>query len=394
MALLREQESVTAIKHETTYGTDPTVAAGDLIEVEAGTTVPSYDPETQERNVLRGTASSLESVIGAETGASGEISMELHGSGTAATPTPESDPLWECAFGVKTAKTGSTYVSAATSSTSFTLFSGTGFAVGDAITVLVGGTSLEVTWIVAGSGVPGTGVVVCSPALSATPTVTTSLVKNIGVKYTLSSANTKSFWLSHWLGNAERRNVPGCKVNKLSMDFSTGKIVSAKFGYEAQKTNTLIAESCSFLGSANYDIAPPLVATNMIVKLGGVTYEVSDVKFEMGLPMFKKQAVTGSGISSIVRSGKRTVSGSFSLMFENSTVETALRNGTKAELVLVCNGGLGNIFAIRFPQIKYLKAPISATDGLYKYEVSFMAAMEIVSSTPVAESEITCAAFM
>ena len=389
MAIISEQNSVMAIKHEATYGTDPTVAAVDIIETEASTSVANYDPDMQERNVLRATSSQLEPVIGAELGASGEISVELHGSGTAGTPTPESDPLWECAFGAKTAKTGSTTVVSATSSTSFTLTAATGFAVGDAITVNVGGASLEVTWVTNLVG----AVVTCSPALSATPAATNA-VKNIGVKYTLIAGDTKSFWKSYWYGNAVRRNVPGCKVNKLSMDFSTGKVVVAKFGYEAQKTNAPITEACSLLASATYDIANPLVATNMVVKIGGVTYEASDVKFELDLPMYKKQAVTGTGISKIVRSGKRKVSGSFSLLFEDSTVETALRAGTKAELAIVCNGGLGNIFAIRFPQIKYLKAPISADNGLYKYDVSFMAAMEIVSSTPVAESEITSCCFL
>lgn len=386
MAIIREQESVLAIKIEATYGVDPVVDATNIIEFNAGAKIPEYDPDTQERNVIRNTASDRDSVIGAELNASGELSLELHGSGVAATPTPESDPLWECAIGAKTAKTGSTTVAAGTpTTTTFSLTAATGFADGDAITVVTtNGT--EAVFITGLTGV----AVTCSPALSVAPAVGAA-VKNIGVKYTLISGDHKSFWMSYWFGNAIRRNVPGNKINKLSLDFSTGKLINPSFSFDSQKTQAPITESCSFLGSATFDTANPLVATNMGVTIGGVTYPVESCKVELDLPQYKRQAVTGSGISNIIRAGKRKVTGSFSLLYENSTVETALRAGTKGDLILICNGGLGNIYAVRMPAIKYLKAPISSDNGLYKLDVTFQCTMATVSSSQVGESEFAMA---
>ena len=147
------------------YGIDPTLAAANIIEFLDDISIPRYAPEMQERNVVRNTFSPLAKVRGAEINAEGSINVELHGSGTPATP-PETDPLWECAIGVKNLSVAS-LVATGTSATEIivTASEGSNFSVGDAVLVGVNaGETEEVAWI---TGI-STDTLTLSPALSAT----------------------------------------------------------------------------------------------------------------------------------------------------------------------------------------------------------------------------------
>ena len=380
MAEALERKSTLGIKVETDYGTDPTLAAADVIEFTKDTSTPLYKPDMKERTVIRNTFSALDPIVGAELSAEGTIGIELHGSGTGGTA-PESDPLWECAIGAKAVKTGNTTVASAASSTSFTLTSATNFAVGDAITVVIS-AALEVTWITALAGAD----VTCSPALSATP-ATSAAVKNVGVHYSLSTTELKSFWTSFWRGDIVREDSPGCKVSKLEMNFSTGELIVPKFSFSAKKTNVGVTEAYG-LGAPSYDTADVLVASNMKVRVGGATYDCSNVAFAIDNTQAKRQAVTTSGITKILRT-ERKITGSFSLLYESKGIEDAMRAATKSELVLFAGSVAGNLFAVRFPQIRYTDVPKSVADGLYQYDVSFQAGMNAC----VGESEMTSLVF-
>ena len=64
--------------------------------------------------------------------------------------------------------------------------------------------------------------------------------------------------------------------------------------------------------------------------------------------------------------------GSFSLLYEDKTIEDALRADTRAELVLVAGNAAGNIFAVRFPAIRYIETPVTVDSRIFKYDVSFV----------------------
>lgn len=380
MAEVLERKSSLGLKIEDTYGTNPTLAAADIIEFTKDTNTPIYKPELKERNIVRNTFSSLDPVLGPELSAEGSIGVELHGSGTRGTAT-ESGPLWQCAIGTMTDKTGSTTVATAASGTSFTLTAATNFAIGDAITVIIA-TIPEVTWITNLVSV----TVTCSPALSVTPSVG-AVVKNDGIHYTLSVADLKSFWLSLWRGDTVREDSSGCMVSKLDMDFSVGEIIIPKFSFSAKDTKAPVTEVYG-LGTPSYDTADPLVATLMKVRVGGTTYDCSKVAFGIDNTQAKRQAVTTSGITKIVRVDRK-ITGSFSLLYENKTIEDAMRASTKSELVIVAGSTEGNIFAVRFPSIRYTDTPKSVVDGLYQYDVAFQAGMK----DNAAESEMSSVVF-
>lgn len=344
------------------YGSKTPFSGADLIECLDDVSTPFYKPEMKERNVIRNTFSAQPDVIGAEMDVTGSIPIELHGSGTAGTA-PESDVLWECAFGTKT---------------------------------VVGATS---------------------------------------VTYGLSKSELPSFHGKFWQGGIFRRDFPGNKVSKLTLEFSTGELIKPKFEFMGQKTiaatdsrwvaltpyalgaivvptvpngyfykvttpgtsaateptwpttGTVVDATVTFTTqAASFDPAGayPLVASNMTFTIGGVSYPVSKCSIELENVLYKDTAVTTSGISRIIRTGRK-VTGSFELLFEDLTVENAFRNMTEGVLNLVAGSTGGNILTVNCPKIRHVEAPVSTDNGLYKYSVKF----KCFQSASTGDDEIT-----
>lgn len=322
-------------------------------------------------------------IRGAEFEAGGGLSIELHGSGTPATA-PDSDVLWECAMGVKnTSSAGVTHATTVSTATTVELVSGDGanFAVGDAILIdPTGGTTYEVVWVTA----IATDQLTVSPAMSSIPGAGVDV--GAGVHYKLSTAELKSFWGSLWLGDQERYDFPGSKVDKMSMSFASGELATPQFDFQSKNTVAPVNGAYS-LGTPTYDSTSPLVAVNMTVTMAGTSYSVSDVALEVNNDMFKRKDVTSTGISKVIRTG-RTVGGSFSLLYEDSVVDDTMRADTKLELVIVAGDTAGNVFAVRMPKIRYVEIPVSVNEGIYQYDVTFEA--DLTS----AEDELTSISFL
>lgn len=346
------------------YGVNPTVAAADVIEYEKGIGIPTYKPDMKERNVVRNTKSKMSKVRGAELNAAGNISVELHGSGTPGTP-PESDPLWLSAIGTRRASTASaTHAVTACTTTSIVLVAGNGanHRVGEAIAITLSGT-VEVAWITA----IATDTLTVSPAFSAAPGL--SVAVGAGVHYKLSKREHWSFWETFWRGNITKCQASGNKADKLNMEFKTGEILSAKFSHSAKATLTEVAEAYG-LGTPSFDTTLPLVARNMQVKVGGTAYDISDLSFEVSNGQYKKTSLNTSGVSKVCTID-RSVSGSFDLLYEDTTFEAAFRADSTAELAIVAGGTLGNIMASRMPKIRYTEIDTPLDNGLFKYANKF-----------------------
>ena len=372
----------TVNKHN--YGVDPTLAAANIIEFLDDSVMPTYGPEMQERNVVRNTVSKLTSVRGAELNAEGTINTELHGSGTAGVA-PESDPLWECAIGVKNLSVASAIDGAASTTTVLDITTGTGdenFSVGDS--VLVNG---EVAWItLITDGDAGVDQLTVTPALSAAPGDTD--VVGAGTHYKLSKTELKSFFGSFWRGDVDRCDFDGSKIATLGISFTTGEIIKPSFGFQSRKTFVPVSEAYA-LGDPSYDPTDPLVALLMLVNVGGSLYHVSDVGIEINNGIYKRTSVTTSGIQAAIRTD-RVVTGSFSLLYENKDVEVAFRNDDRNELIIIAGDTAGNIFAIRLPRIRYTETPITVDAGLFKYDISWEAEL----TDALGEDEITSCSFL
>lgn len=362
MAEAQVRASTVAVKIETTYATDPTIAAANVIEV-AGTPVFNDDFEQKERNVVRNTLSELEMVRGAETVA-GEIPFEIKGSGTAGTA-PDADPLIECAIGVKNTSTASTTTTGSTTtSVVLTGGGGAGFAVGDAIRVAL--ATPEITWITA----KATDTLTVSPALSSAPG--SGVAVGAGVHYKLSKT-LKSFWAQFWRGDITLETYKGNVVDSLSLDFSVGEIIQASLSFQGKEAAAPVTQTYG-LGTPTFDQTLPLMGRNMVLTLAGTSFGMQNLQIEITNEVYRKLDLTTSGTQKILFT-RRRITGSFSLIYENKDIEDAFRADTKSEFRIVGGSTAGNILALRIPKQKYTAVPKGEESGYYKYDTSFQAVL-------------------
>jgi len=368
-----ERKSTFAAKKESAYSVDPgSWAAADAIAVLEGLEVPSYAPDVQERNVIRNSMFNLPGVRGAEMDVGGNASLELHGSGTPGTA-PESSILWESAVGAVSTVAGTGTTASGSTTTSIELGTGEGatFSVDDAIVIQDGTNGYTVTWV---TGI-STDTLTVSPACATAPAAGVT-VSRAATLYQPTMNEQSSFYVKFWQGDTYRYDVPGCKVSQLTMDFTTGEIIKPQFTYSGKNTVAGVAQAAATgLGATPaYDDTDPLVAVLMAFELGGSTLAVSNAAFEVNNEHYKTTAVTTSGISKLSRV-KGAISGSFSLEFENTDIETAFRADTPAVLKLAAVKSVsGNAVAVRIPEIRYTAAPKSIDSGIYKYDVTWAAA--------------------
>lgn len=357
MALALIRKSTLAVAKESTFGTLPSMTSADVISL-AG--VPNFNSNFDqiENPIIKNTISKQGTLRGAEN-VSGDIMIPLRGSGTAGTA-PDGDVIWECGIGVKNTSTASTtHASTPCTTTSIVLVSGGGanFAVGDA--VLIGG---EITWVTA----KATDTLTVSPALSTAPGFGASV--GAGVHYKLTSTRP-SFAAKFWRGDITREDYTGLVMESFDIDFATGQHPVPKFAFQGKAMANPTSEAYG-LGTPSFDTTTPLVARNMVVTIGGVSYAVSNIALSVKYDIYKRLAVTTSGTQDIQWTA-RAVTGSFSLLYEDKTVEDAFRNDTQSELRVVCGSTAGNIFAFRIPKIRYSDVSKSEDGGAFKYDVSF-----------------------
>lgn len=357
------------------YAADPTIAAADVIEFVSPFGLEPDRAEI-ERNVIRDTFDDLASVQGDESVA-GDITVELKGSGTPGTPA-ETDPLYHCAVGERRVSTASATVSGSTTGlVELDTADGVNHRVGEAIMLdpTAGGTgAYEVTFVTA----IVSDQLAVSPALSVAPPTGRAIAA--GVHYTVSKNELKSFWCNFWRGDVTLEVYKGCKVNSLTMEFRTGQPVNPRFSVKAKETAAPTSAAYG-LGTPTYDSTDVHIARYMVVKVGGVLYPVSDISFTLTNDLYEQKAVTTAGLQKLLRT-RRQVTGSFSMVYENKDIETAFRNGTTAELIIVSSKGdaaltPGNTFAIRMPKIRYTKAGKTVDSGIFKWDIPFKAVLTL-----------------
>lgn len=358
MAIALVRKSTLAVKKEATYGIMPSIASTDVISM-AG--VPSFNStfDQVEDPTIRNSLDKWGTVRGAES-VSCEISVPCRGSGTAGTAM-DADVLFECAMGAKNTSTASTtHASSACTTTSIVLVSGGGanFAVGDA--VLIAG---EVTWVAA----KATDTLTVSPALASAPGLGAAV--GAGVHYKLGS-DRLSFAAKFWRGDITREDYVGNVVESFNMDFATGQTPVPKFACQGKSMSSPVAEGYA-LGAPSLDSSNLLVATNMGVTIGGVIYKVGNIAVSVAYDIYKRMSVVSAGTQDIIQTG-RTVSGSFSLIYEDKTVEDTFRADTQSEARIVIGSTAGNMFALRIPKMRFTETPKSEESGCFKYDVSFI----------------------
>ena len=220
------------------YGEDPTVTSGDIIEF-----VPpfTFEPTREEitRNVVNRSYDSVEPVLGSERIA-GDIGIELHGSGTPGTA-PESDPMWQCAIGERDANSASTTTSGSIQGATYTDIE---VATGEGVNHKVG-QHIMLDPTAAATGVYEVGRIVSistdtirvSPKMSEAPPTGRAIGAGIHYKPTLTELH--SAWVPFWRGDITLEQYQGSKCNQLAIDFQAGQTINPVFSFQGQETSEI-----------------------------------------------------------------------------------------------------------------------------------------------------------
>ena len=385
MAIALLKNSTIALRKEVTYGVDPgTITKADVIEASG---VPTFNETyaTITRDVINKSFSTPADIRGLGT-TSGDIAVELHGSGVAGTE-PESNVLYEAAMGYKI--TGGTATASSATSAAYatdyfaitiTVDDTSSFVVGRAVTAVdnsafVGeGFVNEVT--------DGTTLVIESKTDWSTSVTATTTISE-GVVYSLlpstgSVGDLPSFTADFWRGDITRENYLGNIVTGMTLDMSAGALTQPKFTFEGSEVNYTASDFDTDVptGTLSYDsaIANPLIArsVDLIITDGTTvnTMPVASLKLDLANTVQKLESIDTAGIFQVIRT-KRAVTGSLNTFYESVDFQTAFKNETHYELRGIIGDTLGNKFAISAPRLKFSAIPVKDNNGVFEYDATF-----------------------
>lgn len=366
------------------FAVDPTVAAADIVEFVPPVGFDSTRAEIANDAVNR-SFDENEPVLGTEA-VTGSITVNLHGSqrdgtntaytmGDAALKAPETDALWQSAVG-EVSTTAATTTSAGCTSASLVVqtFAAGTFMKGQHLLIdPAGSTAYQVVRITAADS--GTKTLTISPALTSAPAQ--SIQIGAGVHYRTTLTELHSIWVEYWRGDLTREIYKGNKCNGVSLDFTVNQSIKPVFSFDGKETGAFTAAACT-LGTPSYpDTGDMHVGRYAVLKIGGVSYSASSVKFDLKNELFKREDLTSSGVKSIIRT-KRTITGSITMLYESKNFQDQYQAGDTAELLIVSSDGAatltpGNTFAASFPKIRLTKAGVTESNGLYQYDLQWKA---------------------
>ena len=363
MSFLIKGRSVAVVK-EVSYGAaSPVFTDTDYVDYTAADITP--DIEKVDRAVLRDSLLNLESLQGQET-SSGSITVEVSG---AVAGKVNGELLYENGIGKKVAQAVATTVDTGTSTTEFTVTSAAGLAVGQAIKITVGGV---VNYSVI-SGISGTDITV-APALTGTPAASDPVQGLLSFMLPKPKDSVTSLAVRENLKPTSGNNIDydylGIMVSDVSFDFPVGGIATAAFSVGGAGFTTTTPGSTP---TTPCTLHTPVIGKNALFKAMGNTYEAKDVSFSIATELFDVNALTTDGLADKIVTAK-TVTGSFSVMYEGTANFDLFKAGTKGEAsLLLKDGGKTSpvITGFFMPNIKITSVTRSEDGGIFYDNIEF-----------------------
>lgn len=336
-------------KVQANYTTAPTLASTDAfrhLELDLGINIRN---RTNAPDRL--TTPDLRRRVSHKTTASWDLKSALMWpSGTLGTA-PEHDIFLTNGLGSKAVGTASTTVAASPTPTTstFTVASATGLAVGKLIAVNVTGIGIEVRMISA----LATAAVTLSQALSAAPT-TGDTVKT-SVQYTPASNLPASLCLAHYMttnGTLLSRQINGCVVDKLGFMFDANDEPKFTAGGPARdQTRPAQTQPGAFttVGTA----MPTGMTGDLRISDASYPFLKGNVNVTNGMKL--RNAEYGSSkATGYYRAGRRVVEVSFDSYVEDPSVVYALGESTATAPILFQTGNVeGQIVVIYMPKVEF-----------------------------------------
>lgn len=393
-----QKNSVLTVAKETTYGTAPTMTDKGLAVELSGDVDLQNNYDSIERDIVRKSFSTYAPIRGIQN-TSGSMSFELHGSGTLNTA-PETDVLWECAFGYKLAgATGGAIATAdavvdyetdaaPTATTELfkitvTLTDASTFTVGRTVMIYLDSTVRGLGYV---SDITGNVMTLISKTNFFSSIVAGDAVTE-GLVYSLRASDgtvdeLPSFSSNFYRGNITKESYVGNIVTSMKFNFQTGQIIIPEVSFEGKTvayTATTFEDDVTG-GTLAYDsnTTSPLVArsVDMIAHRNDINESwympVSSLSADLTNEINKLQAVTEEGVFQIMRI-KRNVSGQLETYYLNKEFQQAYLDEATYQVGVIAGDNIGNIFAFRMPKMKISSLSMSTDNGLYKYSANFSA---------------------
>lgn len=348
MALNIGRQGQAYVKLESSYATDPTIAATNAlrhINLQFSTD-PFARVTSPEKKVGPGPFSRFDR----RTQASLQTFEGILRPSAALNTLPEPDPILEAAFGAKTNETLSTTVSASPSPTTtvFTVADVGSLVVGDAVLINIASTGLNHVRFVTGIS---TLELTVAPALPGAPAASDT-VKGC-ITYSLTSALAKSLWISHYLTGFSR-NLRGIGIDSLSLTFDGTEEARFSASGPAQRQVTA-AES----QPAGFTIVPSTgnPPTGMVGEfyLNDTVYlhKSLDIAIANGLALRNVEA--GSNYATeVYRAARRAITLNLLAFVETeATLYDLTEAGTNCAIFRQNGRTEGNIVAVRAPNVEF-----------------------------------------
>lgn len=174
-------------------------------------------------------------------------------------------------------------------------------------------------------------------------------------------------------GGYQYRVLNGVAVNTMSMEITTGDLVSASFGLVGMTETDFSASSADANG---YEIVPPkdiFYHEDGTFREGGVDVGyLSAINFEINNNVTGTRALGTTGFRNVT-SGKVSVTGSVTALFESTALYNKFVNNTDTSLGFTLTAGAESL-QFEFHRIKYTNANITASgDAGVEVEMDFEA---------------------
>lgn len=322
MALVTSKSKVFAAKLETTFNVAPVLTNSDTFEIKSSSAL-NATLDTVERDVIRNSMLGL-APIPVRENTSGNLDFELIPLG-GSVDALLGDMFWEAGMGVKSA--------------SGTVASGAFIGYSDA------GTTPASEIYLAAAGETGTA--------------TAYLLGGV-------SDPTKSLTVKEFVGTNKSMTTTGNVVESINISLPTADVAMVSFaisgcGFSTNEADTKLTPSCV--------TSLPYLGKSAVFKFDGSTVNATDVSVTIANEVYNEESLASDGYSSKVITGK-TVTGSFTVLFEDYSLLTKFQNSQDGELYIELTQS-GNKFAIYIPMLRLTSFAKSDSNGVQSVSVDF-----------------------
>ena len=401
---------------------DPDTTKARIVELSGAPTFSdSYD--SIERNVVRKAFSSYAPLRGLET-TSQQVTIELHGSGSAITP-PESALLYKSAFGALIGPTtpGTDWTSIVDDSLSTTIATGgtgsfspvtgtdptiytctitvadaSGFQPHYPIRIYSGTTLKTIGFITEVDESADTIKFITEndSTLADNDTVDCGFLFSLRAKDLSQIADIEEANFDYYRGNITKEAWFGCRNTEFSIDFSTGQVCLPSFSFEGSQVGYSSAayDKTTYGWTSTEPTSDSSRTSPLVIQLADVfmTDEdgnyfqecISNVQLSLTNEVYKKQCIASTGIGEVIRTS-RSCSGSLNTFYVNKDFQQAFKDNEMYRLRALFNyassldasgdkvfsNKMGNIVAISIPQLKFSEVSVEEDSGIFKYANSF-----------------------